>query len=365
MEWGIILLHLKQILPKGLLWRISIVNILVITMTIGLSGWAVYQTACFLAGGFGNFSALRQQQFNSTFLQYVLIFSIIGLVVGCLLHFYLIKKLLQPIRELITSTRQLKEGTFPDLIQSDHDDEVGELVEQYNGLITQLKRNEEERIKLVSDVSHEFRTPLSNLNGYLYALKSGAIEGNEEIYTSLYNEVYRLTHLIDDIDKLKEWNHVTAQAYFNKQKVTIKEQINQSVGMFELELDKHEIPIDINIDDQQVIINLEGIQQVLSNLIDNAIRYYDGNTAIEITGEQIDDLYKVSITGPGKLISPMEATKIFQRFYRLDESRNNQTGGSGLGLSIAKEIVEKHGGKIGLVSEEYKNTVWFTLPSSS
>lgn len=365
MEWGINLLRLKQILPKGLLWRISIVNILVITMTVGLSGWAVYQTACFLAGGFGNFGALRQQQFNSTFLQYVLIFSMIGLVVGSLLHFYLIKKLLQPIRELITSTRQLKEGTFPDFIQTDHDDEVGELVEQYNGLITQLKRNEEERIKLVADVSHEFRTPLSNLNGYLYALKSGAIEGNDEIYNSLYSEVHRLTHLIEDIDKLKEWNHITTQAYSNKQKVTIKEQITQCVGMFELELDKHQIPIDINIDDHEVIINLEGIQQVLSNLLDNAIRYYDGNTAIKITGEQMDGLYKVSITGPGKSISPREAAKIFQRFYRLDASRNDQTGGSGLGLSIAKEIVEKHGGDIGLNSEDNENTFWFTLPSSS
>lgn len=352
-------------MPKGLLWRISLVNILVITVTVGLSGWAVYHTACFLAGGFGNFGELRQLQFNSTFLQYVLTFSVIGLFIGGILHFYLIKKLLKPVRELITSTKQLKEGNFPELIQLNSDDEIGQLVEQYNGLITQLKNNEQERTKLVSDVSHEFRTPLSNLNGYLYALKSGAIDGNEKIYQSLYNEVYRLTHLIDDIDKLKEWNHITSQAYSQKSKVNIKEQLEQCVAMFELTIDRHDIPLEIRAADREVVINVEGIQQVLSNLIDNAVRYYEGNSAIQVTGEGLSDSYKISITGPGKPIKQAEAKKVFERFYRIDESRNDQTGGSGLGLSIAKEIVDKHGGDIGLVSEQNNNTFWFTLPSSS
>src|SRR5690625_943426 len=130
-------------------------------------------------------------------------------------------------------------------------------------------------------------------------------------------------------------------------------------------LDNQKIKKKSNRNDYEIIINLEGMKQVLSNLIDNAIRYYDGNTAIKITGEQMDSLYKVSITGPGKSISPQEAAMIFQRFYRLDASRNDQTGGSGLGLSIAKEIVEKHGGDIGLISEDNENTFWFTLPSSS
>lgn len=336
-----------------------------ITATVGLSGWAVYQTACFLAGGIGNFGELRQQQFNTIFLQYVLIFSVIGLVVGSLLHFYLIKKLLKPIKELITSTKQLKEGTFPDLIQTDSYDEVGQLVKQYNGLVTQLQKNEEERIKLVSDVSHEFRTPLSNLNGYLYALKSGAIQGDSYIYQSLYNEVHRLTHLIDDIEKLKEWNHVASQAYTNKITVDIKEQIDQCVAMFEFALEQHQIPLEVRADEQEIMINVEGVQQVLSNLIDNAIRYYEGISAIQITGEQLIDSYKISVTGPGKPIESDEANKVFERFYRIDESRNDQTGGSGLGLSIAKEIVDKHGGDIGLIPGHNENTFWFTLPSSN
>ena len=357
--------RLKDLLPKGLIWRISLINILVITVTIGLSGWAVYHTACFLAGGFGNFGTLRQQQFNSTFLQYVITFGVIGLVVGSLLHFYLIKKLLKPVRELIISTKQLKEGTFPERIRFYSDDEVGQLVEQYNGLIIQLQKNEKERTKLVSDVSHEFRTPLSNLNGYLYALKSGAIKGEQKIYRSLYSEVNRLTHLIDDIDKLKEWNHISSQAYSNKSRVNIKEQINQCVDMFELTLDKEQIPFDLKVDEQELVINVEGFQQVLCNLIDNAIRYYEGDSAIQLTGLQLVDSYKISVCGPGEAINQDEAEKIFKRFYRIEESRNDQTGGSGLGLSIAKEIVEKHGGDIGLIPGEHKNTFWFTLPSSN
>src|SRR5699024_6422558 len=111
--------------------RISVINIIVITETQGLSDWTVYHSYCFFAVGFGIFVTLPHLQFYSSFLLYVIIFGVIGLVVGSLLHFYLIKKLLKPIRELIISTKQLKEGTFPERIQFYSDDEVGQLVEQY------------------------------------------------------------------------------------------------------------------------------------------------------------------------------------------------------------------------------------------
>src|SRR5690625_6730238 len=94
-------------------------------------------------------------------------------------------------------------------------------------------------------------------------------------------------------------------------------------------------------------MNIEGIQQLLSNLIDNAIQYYEGSGHIMITGAQIDHVYKISVSGPSTLIFEKEAELIFDRFYRQDESRSRETGGSGLGLAISKQIVLNHGGKIG------------------
>jgi len=355
--------RLKRWLPSGLLWRLSFVNFIVIAGTIGVSSWAIYRTACFIAGGIGNFETLRQQQFNSTFLQYVLIFSVIGLALGSFVHFYLIKKILRPVRDLIEATKQLQKGEFPAPVKVDSEDEVGHLTEQFNRLISQLKMNEKERGKLINDISHEFRTPLSNLNGYLYALSEGHLKGDKDMYSSLYQEVNRLTHLIENMDKLKEWNHHADQGFLQKEFTNIKEQVNQSVSMFNYKLDQSNIPIIADIESKKLNINIEGIQQVLSNLLDNAIRYYEGHTPIYIEGEEIQKGYKISITGPGKMIDKRDIKHLFDRFYRVEESRNQETGGSGLGLAIAKEIVEKHNGNIGYSSSDSENTFWFVLPS--
>lgn len=352
-------------MPSGLLWRLSIVNILVITGVIGVSSWAMYRTACFLAGGIGSFETLRQQQFNSTFFQYILIFGVIGLVVGSFVHYYIIKRLLKPINNLIDSTKQLQKGKFPDLIAGDAHDEVGQLVNQYNSLISQLKENEDERIKLVNDISHEFRTPLSNLSGYMYALKTGHMEGNEEIYSSLYTEVNRLTSLLDNIDQLKEWHDLSSQAYFQKEIADIKDQIDQCVSMFAITAEQHDLSIEVRAKHYRLPMNVVGIQQVLSILIDNAIRYYEGETPIVISGELSESNYRINVTGPAQPINSEDVDHIFERFYRVEISRSQQTGGSGLGLAIAKEIIEKHQGEISLTTTKHENIFSFTLPSSS
>src|SRR5699024_12282835 len=123
--------------------------------------------------------------------------------------------------------------------------------------------------------------------------------------------------------------------------------VNQSVSMFNYKLDQSNITIIADIESKKLNINIEGIQQVLSNLLDNAIRYYEGHTPIYIEGQEIQKGYKISITGPGKMIDKRDNTHLFDRFYRVEESRNQETGGSGLGLAIAKESVEKNKRKKG------------------
>src|SRR5699024_11480595 len=141
----------KRFLPKGLLWRLSLLNIIVIITTITISGWAIYETACFLAGVIGNFNSQRQQQFNATLLQYLWIFGVAGLLIGSLLHYYFIQRLIRQIRKMIDSTKQLKKGAFTRPIEVKSVDKVGELVEQYKDLITKLQANHEHSTKLVAD----------------------------------------------------------------------------------------------------------------------------------------------------------------------------------------------------------------------
>src|SRR5690625_3247572 len=154
---------------------------------MGLTGWAIYETACNLVGGIGCPSPIRQAQFNATLFRYFLIFTTLGVLISTVLHFYLTRKMINPVRELIESTKVLKTGRYPEPIQLRTSGEIAELLEQYNELIVRLETNERERKKLIENISHELRTPTANIKGYLYALKEeiGRASCRERVYISM------------------------------------------------------------------------------------------------------------------------------------------------------------------------------------
>lgn len=354
--------RIKSIIPKGFLWKLTFLNVSVIVLTIGISSFALYNTACFLVEGMGDFGELRQQQFNATLLQYLWTFSFIGIMVGSVFHFYFTKKLIRPVRQLIESTKQMKMGEYPEAIKVDSHDEIGELVQQYNGLTEQLQMNESHRQKLVADLAHEFRTPLSNLNGYLLALKNDVIQGDRDLFQSLYDESNRLTTMIEQLDQLKEWDFTATQTMTRKQTIDIAGEIEQCVAMFEWKLIEANIQAEVDVAPQLINIYVEGIRQVLSNVIDNAISYYSGSGKISIKGELLESVYHISVTGPSHFIPESKRDHIFERFNRLDDSRSRDTGGTGLGLAIARVIIRQHGGDIGVIPKDENNTFWFTIP---
>ncbi len=336
---------------------------LIIAGAIAVSGLAIYNTACFLVAGTGDFDAELQHYFNRTLFGYLWFFIIIAAVAASVLHFFLTRRMIQPIRNLSESTEQLKQGHYPDAIKVKKHDEIGQLVQQYNGLIQQLKANEEQRNSLISDLSHEIRTPLSNLNGYLLALKDGDLAGDKALFSALYDESNRLHKLVGQLDQLKEWDNLSANKITSKEQVNIREVLEQSAAVFQWTLDQRNITIESDTADCHIPIHVEGVQQVLSNLLDNAIRYYEGTDPILLTGEVQGSNYLVKVTGPGSPIPFDEQENIFKRFYRLDSSRSRDTGGSGLGLAITKKIIEQtHHGHIGIETTGDSNTFWFTLP---
>lgn len=348
--------------PKTLLWQLTLLNIAVIAIAIAVSGWAVYNTACFLVEGMRELDGQRQKKFNTTLRQYFWIFSSIGIAGVSLLHFYFTKKLMNPLKQLIEGTERLQKGDYPELIAIHSDDEMGQLVKQFNGLIQQLQANEQHRQKLVSNFSHEMRTPLSNLNGYLEALQKGIIPGDPSLFEALHGESQRLILMMEQLEQLKEWDHVQHQKIMKKKMVDIAELIEKSVATFEWTLNKKEIPLEFQVHSCNVYIQPEGIQQVIGNLVDNAIRYYEGTGAIRIEGRREDQEYCLTVSGPGQEINDEETSKIFERFYRMDASRSRDSGGSGLGLAIVKEIIERHHGKIIVNSKEGYNTFICCLP---
>lgn len=352
----------SSFIPKGFLWRLTSLNVVVIAGAILLSGWAIYHTACFLVEGIGDFSLTRQQQFNATLFQYVFLFAMIAVFISSVVHFYLTKRLISPIKKLIEATKLLKSGTYPDPLQVNSNDEIGELVSHYNELLDHLQKNDQHRKKLVDDVSHELRTPIANLTGYLHALKSGDIKGDQQLFQSLHEQAKQLTDLIEQIERLNEWNSMTTEQNIKKEKIDITGIITQCVQMFSWKLEQANIKGNMNVERAELFIHIDGIQQVLNNLLDNAIHYYEGEEPITISGKICDTNYCISVTSPGKEIKKEDQLRIFERFYRIDHSRNRKTGGSGLGLAIVKEIIENHHGTIDVHSKAGMNTFSFILP---
>lgn len=353
---------LERVIPKSFLWRLSIVNIVVISSAILLTTWAVYETACLLVDGIGNFSLIGQQQFNTTLLRYFFIFTGIAVFLSSLTHFYVTKKLISPINQLIDATKKLKKGTYPAPIPNRSNDEIGQLVTHYNDLLKELQKNETKRKKLIDDVSHELRTPIANLSGYLHALKSGHIEGDEKLFSALSDQTDRLTKMVEQIERLNEWNTEALPQYGTKEKVQMGNIISQSVKIFSWQAKQAGLQINTNVEQAEIFIHKEGIEQVIMILLDNAIRYHEGDQPITLAGKVDNNSYVVSVVSAGEQINEEDQHHIFDRFYRVEHSRSRDTGGSGLGLAIAKEIIESHDGKIKLRSVDRMNNFTFALP---
>ncbi|HLR54837.1 MAG TPA: ATP-binding protein [Pseudogracilibacillus sp.] len=351
----------RKWLPSRFLWRITLVNFLVITIAIIVSGWAIYHTACFLVDGMGNFTGAGQEQFNATLFQYLILFGGIGLFIGILVQFYFTKKLLKPIEALVQSTKMLQQGIYPSPIPTEGDDEIAELTKQYNELLAQLQRNEAYRNKLVEDVSHELRTPISNLTGYMHALKSGVMQGNPELFAALYEQTKRLTDLVEQIEHLNEWDtdHIS---HLKKERLSITHVMQQCVEIFRLQLEENAIDLKMEMEETSLWIHQDGIQQVFTNLLDNAIRYYEEEAVIYVRGQKQPNYYQISIATRGAPIEDEKQSLIFERFYRLEESRDRKTGGSGLGLAIAKEVMDNHDGTIYVESQNGFNTFTLQFP---
>jgi len=353
---------IQSLLPKRFLWKLTIVHILVIGAAIGISSWAIYSSACVLVEGIGTVDGERQGQFNQSLLQYFLIISTVTMIGGSFIHHYVTKKMLDPMEQLVEATKQMQQGIYPSTISYEQDNEMGELIHQYNVMIEHMKENEQQREKLLTDLSHEIRTPLASLTGYLQALNQGVVQGDDELYESLYAQAKRLTFFMDQLDQLKQWGEKEDPLLTEKTYVSTEEIIQLHVHMFALQLEQKGSIIETNIEPHTLFIQEDACQQVLSNVIDNAVRYGKEKETISITGEKNEDTYSFVISGRSSHLTKEEQEHIFERFYRIDDSRSRETGGSGLGLAIAKEIMDSLHGTITIDSKGSITTCTITFP---
>jgi two-component system, OmpR family, sensor histidine kinase BaeS len=356
-----LLLFKNNPLRLNIMWKFTLINVAVIGIAVWLAGVTVKDFACLLFANSPSVSPEESTYFTQMMQSFLIKASLLAVVIAGIFHFYFVGRLLLPLKKLGRAARQMAQGEMPEPLAFRAHDEIEQLTADFNHLSLKLKQVEELRNKMLSDIAHELRTPLTNINGYLEALSMGVIKGNAELYQSLHEESIRITRLVEQLHELNVWQGKKISNENKLNVLSIDKLIESVIEHFSLEFKNRGISIDFIIEPAQVVGDEDGLKQVLYNLLTNVLQYDQGGWT-EIKGEKNGSDYEVTVKNVGQPIPEEKKSLIFERFYRLDSSRSRDTGGSGLGLSLVKEIIQQQGGKTGLRSEGNEHSFWFTVP---
>jgi signal transduction histidine kinase len=300
---------------------------------------------------------------SSTINRFLLWGGLLAIAIALIFTFFFSQTISSPIRALTASARKLGKGDFSQRVSVRRKDEMGELAETFNSMAANLERIEKLRQNMVADVAHELRTPLSNVAGYLEAIRDEVVKPDKATIASLSEEVDLLAKLVNDLQELTLAD--AGELKLAKQPDDIINLIQQSVKAVQVKAIAKGLEVTADLPAELPIIDIDHyrISEVLRNLVANAIIHTSSGGKIVVSAFNEGDMIKVSVADTGEGISAEDLPNMFERFYRVDKSRARVDGGSGLGLTITKRIVEAHGGTIGVASEVGKgSTFTFTLP---
>jgi signal transduction histidine kinase len=302
----------------------------------------------------------------------LLISTGVAAVVASAAGLLLSRALTRPIRQLTLAADEVARGNLERQVPVRAADEIGRLGQAFNRMVAQLRATERMRTDFVSNVSHELRTPLTAIKGLVETLRDGAVDDRQvrdRFLATMEDETDRLIRLVNDLLVLSK---ADSQALKLKRKpLDVRDLLERSVHKLAPQLEEKGILVEVSASDgpQLVLADADRIEQVLVNLLDNAIKYSPekGWITVAIDDEGLaPEMVSIAVRDEGLGIPAGDLPRVFERFYRVDRARARDGGGSGLGLSIAKAIVEAHGGEITLRSEEGQGTtVRFTLPRAS
>ena len=242
-------------------------------------------------------------------------------------------------------------------------DEIGELARTFNAMADGLESAERQRRNMVADAAHELRTPLSNIRGYVEAVRDGVLKPDPETLGTIHQQVLYLTDLVDDLRLLAETE--AGDFGLNRQPGSLFEAVRTSVEGVRARAEAKGVVLEVDLPagSPGVEFDRTRISQVVGNLLDNAIRHTPPGGTVTVSAGVGPAAATVSVTDTGEGMPTEAIPFVFERFYRVDPSRSRSTGGAGLGLTIAKQLVEAHGGSIRVHSTAGEGTtITFDLP---
>ena len=302
----------------------------------------------------------------------LLICLVVPIIVICLV-IWIYHSIVTPIHMLQMATQNIKNGNLDFEVEVHNQDEIGELCEDFEEMRIRLKDNAEEKLRteqqqkeLISNISHDLKTPITAIKGYVEGLIDGVADTPEKqnkYLQTVYSKAIDMDRLINELSFYSKIDTNKIPYTFNRINVVgYFEDCAEDLGR-ELEDEGFGFSYQNYVDDSvQMIADAEQVKRVINNIVGNSKKYSDkAETTIRMTVKDVGDFVQIEIEDNGRGIAAKDLPYIFDRFYRTDASRNSSKGGSGIGLSIVKKIMEDHGGKIWAASKEGVGTVMYLV----
>jgi signal transduction histidine kinase len=299
-------------------------------------------------------SSLKENNIFSNFRTIILSYNLLSIFCGTIVMLIAARLIVNPIKKLTAATEKIAKGDFDVYIKEERKDEIGQLIGNFNKMTKELAGMEMLRDNFISDISHEFKTPLTSIEGYAKLLKDCKNDQERNEYINIITEeTKRLSALSGNmllLNRIENENITSAKNSFR-----LDEQIRKVILLSENKWSNKNIDLNIDLDEIIYTGNEQLLFQVWLNLFDNAIKFSNPNGAIEISLKKSDNKIIFSVLDYGKGMTDEQQKRMFEKFYTGDKSRN--TEGNGLGLSIVKRIVDMHSGTIEVQSRQDEFTL--------
>jgi len=272
------------------------------------------------------------------------------------------RMLARPLAEVGGAARRIADGDYAARVPREGPEELTSLADSFNQMAASLERQEVMRRDFIANAAHELRTPLTNLQGYLEALRDGVITPDPATYESLLDEAERLVRLSHSLDALAEGDAATTPPTLVE--LDLATAVRTALDLAQPTLDRAGLHLVVDLPGRlPARANPDHLAQVLGNLLSNAARYTPAGGTVTVRAERRPADLLVSVANTGDGIPPADLERVFERFYRVEKSRDRARGGAGIGLAIVKQLVEAEGGNVGADSRDGLTRFWFSLPA--
>lgn len=309
-------------------------------------------------------SASSLARFQTVVEQSLLVAGFAALAAAIVVSLFVSRRIVEPLQELSLVSRRLAQGYYRERTVIRSDDEMADLSASINQLADALEQTEQRRLTLLADVAHELRTPLTTIEGYMEGLIDGVIEPEPETFAMIQHEATRLKWLIQELALLSRAE--AGQLRVDTKPSSLQEIIQNVVAQFRPQFAAQDITLNLDLPYVPTIVRADAdrIEQVLINLLANALQYTPAGGVVTIRSEPSEYFVQVSVNDSGIGVPAEHLPHIFERFYRVDKSRARTSGGTGIGLTIARHLVYAHGGEIWAESQGVGQgaSFYFTLP---